>query len=410
MQTIKLPFTTDKKERIFEIQKEQSRLIGKCYQFLKSNPNQTTVTQFLNKQNTSLDSWMKQSAYYDAKAMLKADMELGKFRLFGGKKNLSKYKNGEITKEQFTNNRVMPIFVVGEGPQRGNRKFKIDLDENVIRFKLNRNELIELKLPTIRKNYKKQLEQLQYLAEQKTISITFRLDQEFVYISYDAPVIEKVNGNNVLGIDLNPNYIGVSIQSQKQNILFSRVYDIKQLTNANKQKHELSLIAKDLIKIAKAQGVKVISIEDLSVESKNHKKGKVFNKTVNNKWNRNDFVNYITKRANVLGIIVKKTLPHYSSFVGNIKNKGYCDPVASSIELGRRAVTGQTFYPTLLHNDILMKQLPELLLKCVSWKQLFDLMKKEFPDMRYRNSLPNKGSFKTHLHYASRVLKHNGVI
>ena len=153
----------------------------------------------------------------------------------------------------------------------------------------------------------------------------------------------------------------------------------------------------------------MVSLEDLSIEAKDHKKGKIFNKVVNNKWNRNDMIHYITKRAKFLGMKVRTINPKYSSFVGNLNNPEFFDPVASSIELGRRVIPNQEWYPVIPDREKLRKQLPEVTGTYRDWKELWGLVK-VIPHLRYRNSLSKDSSFKTFHHYRSDVLIHNGWI
>jgi hypothetical protein len=52
---------------------------------------------------------------------------------------------------------------------------------------------------------------------EKKIPVTIRLKNDKVYLAYDEKVVEKEKQfkrlfvNRVLGIDLNPNYFGISI-------------------------------------------------------------------------------------------------------------------------------------------------------------------------------------------------------
>ena len=52
---------------------------------------------------------------------------------------------------------------------------------------------------------------------EKKIPVTIRLKNDKVYLTYDEKVVEKEKqfkglfANRVLGIDLNPNYFGISI-------------------------------------------------------------------------------------------------------------------------------------------------------------------------------------------------------
>jgi len=172
MITIKLPYkTTDEnKAKILEIQKEQNRLFGKAYQFQKTNPTQKEMTCYLNQQNSTLDSWFIQSAFYEGKAWLKADLETYEdklsdwearkrkaisfkttkkaaiknkklkqkpslFRVFGGNKLRKDYNLGKISKDQYQKDKLAPISVVGESSKNGNRKFCLQIEKSMVIFK-----------------------------------------------------------------------------------------------------------------------------------------------------------------------------------------------------------------------------------------------------------------------------------
>lgn len=53
--------------------------------------------------------------------------------------------------------------------------------------------------------------------EERKLPISFRLKKDKVYVIYDEKIVEKEKqfkrlfANRVLGIDLNPNYFGISI-------------------------------------------------------------------------------------------------------------------------------------------------------------------------------------------------------
>ena len=74
---------------------------------------------------------------------------------------------------------------------------------------------------------------------EKKIPITFRLKKDKIYISYDESIVEKEKRfkelfqNRVLGIDLNPNYFGISIlefnQKDKFKVIFKECIDITKL-------------------------------------------------------------------------------------------------------------------------------------------------------------------------------------
>ena len=132
--------------------------------------------------------------------------------------------------------------------------------------------------------------------------VSFRIKHNKIYISYDEQVIEKnrrLNGlkqDRVLGIDLNPNFIGLSILKFNKNdnfqILLKQVFDITQLQiegSKNKVKFELQQIDNKIIQLCKHFKCSKIAIEDLSFKNsgKGHtRREKNFNRLCKNKWRR----------------------------------------------------------------------------------------------------------------------------
>lgn len=422
MKTIKLPYFTDS-EIIGSLQKEQNRIVGKIYQFIKQQRTQKEITQYTNSLDSSLDSWFLQSALYEAKAMIKADKELFKirlaeweenkskrkpklYRLFGGKKNRLLYDSKQITKDEYKQNKLFPLISIGQALSKGNRKFKIDLDNNKIIFKVNRNNHILLSLPKLRNNKQKELRILEELQNNKSVPITYKLDQHFIYISYEEQCIEKINGINHAGIDLNPNYIGFTINNKNNETVYSRLYKIKDLVDADKQRYELSIIAKQIIKLCQHYKVKNFTIEKLSIKSKNHNKGKTYNKNVNNKWNRKDFTHFIRSRCKIYGIGFKEVNPAYSSIIGNLLYNNLIDACASAKEISRRGISDQ-FYPALPDTNEINPLLADLLSKCQTWKEIGQKLKNS--KMRYRISA-EKAVFQSFISCKSLVYTAKGFV
>lgn len=75
----------------------------------------------------------------------------------------------------------------------------------------------------------------------------------------------------------------------------------------------------------------------LTIKSKQHGKGRTFNRLVNNSWNRFFFFNNLKKWCNLKNVKFQEISPEYSSFVGQIQNPTDYDMVAASMEIGRRA-------------------------------------------------------------------------
>jgi hypothetical protein len=89
----------------------------------------------------------------------------------------------------------------------------------------------------------------------------------------------------------------------------------------------------------------------------------------------------LTKYSNIRGIKQIKINPVYSSFIGNINYESF-DPVASSIEIGRRGIIkyirGAKMIPEFCMSNILNglgnnlpKKIYEDIHECKTWKELF---------------------------------------
>lgn len=80
-------------------------------------------------------------------------------------------------------------------------------------------------------------------------------------------------------------------------------------------------------------------MEDLNIESKDHKNGRSFNRLVNSQWCRDLFVHQIRKRLSLSMIQLEEIAAAYSSFIGNLAYRSLRlpDMCLSSIEIGRRA-------------------------------------------------------------------------
>lgn len=98
---------------------------------------------------------------------------------------------------------------------------------------------------------------------EKKIPVTIRLKKDRIYISYDEKTVEKEKRfkelfvNRVLGVDLNPNYFGISIlefnKDDKFKVIFKECIDISELQTKSKNKihFELYEINHHILKLCK---------------------------------------------------------------------------------------------------------------------------------------------------------------
>lgn len=374
--------------------------------------------------------WLVQSAVYDGNALFKSNGN--KRVLFGGKYSLVKYLKGLITKEQFKYARMLPLCSVGQANKRGNRLVDFDLCRNQVIYKPSRKYHKEIKFCPVKKKLADELAKVQELAEQKKMPVTVKFTDKHLFLTYDESLIynEAYKGlkhNRVLGIDMNPNYIGVSVIEFDKNdefkVLHKEVFDLTRLTKpsgessqhnkskyyTNKLKHETLAIAHKINKMVDYWKCSKLAIEDLSIKPANQNKGKAFNRLCNNRWERQLFVNKLKMLAAIHRYELVEVNPAYSSIVGNFAygSPNTPDMVAASIEIARRAYKKFEkgwFYPKF-NISHLNEQWKQTLSGVKSWKNLF--LKVKESKLKYRFLLSNYigNAVFRHNHYSQKVVK-----
>ena len=370
--------------------------IEKQILILKSKKRTKKVTRKIFKLNQKLshkNKCLSQDIVFGNRKLLSEISFLNNDKLNNKNKILEK-------KEQYINNRTLPIYVLGEANEKGNRFFKFDFINHKIIYKPNKNIKINIELYNY-KNYNNELCKLQELINNKEVAITVQLSKDYVSIIFDD---EKLNGYNLnlierrkevekikeehidndtktelikavynkyheelkqkklnnklsyryLSIDTNPDYIGCSILDKIEDnnikIVHTFCYDLtsnnlklpKELTNKdrlhynNKRKHGISHIWKDIFETFKYYNCGYLVLEDLNLKNKDLENKKA-NRKINNLWYRGLSDQLINKYCNLLGIIKIEINPIYTSFIGNLQYN-YIDPVNAAIEIGRRGI------------------------------------------------------------------------
>lgn len=379
--TIKLPLnlSDEAKSIVFKYQQNQNNVIRFTYNRLNEN-NDLTTSELTSLQksmsNIFIDSHFKNSASYKAKELIAQDN--GKV-IFGGKALFLQRCRDTISAKDFQIQKLLPLISIGESNQYGNRKFMI-LDTTKILFKPTKAEHIELQLPFLKKNLKKELGKVKVFQDNKTIPITFQLDTKYIYLSYEDKIVNETTNyeskyNRIMAIDLNPNYIGYSIIdwadendwkliangmfdlnhfSIKSKELKHLKWELKQIGKDGKERREIILkrlkhlngqrdhetieIAIRLFNLFKGFNCFLFGIEDLSIKSKDNVKGKNYNRLVINEWLRNGLIKQLEKRMERIHRKIIKITPNYSSFIGNLlyAELNLPDPILASVEINRR--------------------------------------------------------------------------
>ena len=374
MITLKIEYTATKDglDLIQEYRRQYSSVLHYAYNRRYEGVSEKETEKQLNSLNNIplIQSYLKRCAVKHATQLIEID---DKKRIFGGKKNFINRCKGKISRGEFLAKKLSNLYIIGEANQRGNRFVKINEDLESFIFKPTRKDEIVLNIGGKYKRYKSILNKLYHLQQDKQIPITYELDNEYIYLTYDESLVEQHIGykavkNRFFAIDLNPNYIGWSVVDWKSSsefeIIKSGVITIKELNDMdfnlkgyssdskeriyinNKRKFETREISKLLVNAAKYYKCEVFGLEELNIKSKDNKKGKNFNRLVNNSWNRDKLVKNIKKRCNIYNIRVMEAKSNYSSFVGNFlfRDLNLPDMTLASIEIGRRCYEFKSQY------------------------------------------------------------------
>ena len=327
--------------------KQYSSVIRYTYnRIIKNNvTNLSELEEIIKTKMLNIDeldaSWIKSA--------VKKAMELNSIGIggkdqkvyFGGKSNFFKRKYKKIDKLD----KSIPFDMRGScSDNNGNRKAELNVINNneiIFKPKLGIKQPIKLNLS---KNETKLLSLLELECRENKNYFNIKLDMDNVYISFDESKLKQEKKfqikNRILGIDLNPNWIGYSIQDFKNripNVVFKEIISLNELNNqpTDKKNYEIYEIVKHIIHKCFHYQINMVVIEDLKIKSKEYNKGKYYNKLLNN-WNRKDFINNLTKWLNINDIVLIHINPAYTSFMGQIDNPNDYDSVAASLEIGHR--------------------------------------------------------------------------
>lgn len=266
--------------------------------------------------------------------------------VFGSINQWKRFNNGIITKEEFNiiKNTNPVLFTGASNEIFGNRKIRLNISNKQIIFKKSRKEHYNLRLTTSNSRWK-MLEKLQSYFEYNSTPITYKLDNNYIYITFDESVLKEQEHdfikNRIAGLDLNPNYIAFTIRDfNDDSIIHKSVYDLTKLNEThskNKKDHEVVEIAKSISNFCEHYKVECVGLEKLTMSPKNHNKGRKLNRLLNNSWNRKKFSQNLIKRLNILGIKNQEIVCAYSSTVGCLDHPEETDSIAAALEITRRA-------------------------------------------------------------------------
>ena len=355
--------------------------------------------------------WFNQCAIKVGQQLFKKHKD--KKIIFGGKRLLINYLKKLITKEEYSKAKLLPINIQGEAKQKGNRLFNFDLINSKLELKLSKKKHQEIEFYKPSKNLYAELSKIQELVENKQLTLTVSLNNDYIWLTFDESLLnlqekfQNLKSNRVLGIDLNPNYIGLSVLEFNKNdefkVIHKQVFDLSALNVTskksssdrtskyltNKRKFELIQFCYEINKLINYWKCSKLCIEDLNIKSSDKGSGRTFNRLCNNVWNRNLVVNKLKMLSVIYVYELVEVNPVYSSFIGNLLygSENTPDMIASSIEIARRGYKKYSkgwFYP-IFSIEHLNEQWKQTLGGIEDWKSAFKQIKKS--KLKYRFQL-----------------------
>lgn len=365
--TLKIKYSCEKS--LLDVIRQYNSVLRFTYNRLFENNKLKTseITQMQKILNNCdlIGSHLRNSATYDAKSLL-SDTPV----IFGGLHLFLQRCKHKISKEEFGIRKLRPLNCVGEANKKANRLFKI-INNQTIQFNLNRQQHFILNLKSVGKKHTKELCQLMELQNRKQIAITYKLDLEYIYLTFDYNLLKNysydIKQNRVMAIDLNPNSVGWTVtdwtSENQYHVVQAGTFNLKPLNDfrnsksvasndkfhqyiTNKRRYEIIEICKQLFALCRYYHCEIFSMEDLNIQASDKGKGKGFNKLVNNNWCRNLFVQQIRKHIYASPTILIEIQPQYNSYIGNLvfRQERFPDECLASIEIGRRGYEFATQY------------------------------------------------------------------
>ena len=359
------------------------------------NKDQTSIRRdCVSKFNFT--SYLITCAVKEAYSIYKKFKDQEKKVVFG---DFKRYLKGLISKDDYKKSKNRGVYSEGDYMHYGNQLFQIDIENYSVVYKRKRNEHIVLNLCEKLSDKRKRILELLYLTmRNKQSPVSFRIKNDNLYITYDETVIEsfkkfkELKSNRILGIDLNPNYIGLSVlefdDKDEFKIIHKRVYDLSELNDnasTNKVRYEIKQIDNEMLKLCKHFKVSKLAIEDLKFKKNNKFWSKKLNKLCKNKFRYSSIKQHLNTLCNVHGVEFIEVNSAYSSFVGNFcyGSDSTPDMIAASIEITRRGYKKfqkEWFYPPMVTleriKEVLRNQWKkELKLDFKFWKKLFEKIK-----------------------------------
>ncbi len=343
--------------------------------------------------NSGIDHWIAHCAILEAASLPQRSI------VFGGRENLLRRQKGLIDNAQWKALRLRPMMSIGDRNYNGNRHFRLSGEGRVCTVTILKQPVI-LYLPEMHGTWGKLLRALSLLSPDKEISIQFRIDNKNLHITFDEMDLRRLapgetlilakdrdraasgrrargrgRGENyvaprpkiavadrpvhpqwldpipahpgrALGIDLNPNFIGLTIienTGDPKSLRDCRVLDshcirldIPKDASDDLVREVLSRAAGRAVRMARAWNTGLVVLEHGLGKLRSSTQNRALNRLINS-WGRSILLASLTRRVRLAGMIITTVPAAYSTTIGNLVFD-LPDPCAAAAEIARRGL------------------------------------------------------------------------
>lgn len=310
-------FKPEIKARILELMKSQCSAIHSAFQAIhKYEQTGNAVKKYVK---INFMKYLNQRYISDA-CVIASGIE-SDYALFGGKKAWKELQTGNITKEQWIQQRNNQLYSQGDVTKSGNPNIRIKDGKIFVNEPTERGRWLggSVFIPSKFKNWNSTCydARLTYKNNKFKIMVSFEVETPELVIT------SKING--AIGIDTNPDRLAIAETDKSGNLLNHYSVKLQRIQFAQKEKREydIQVAAKEIVLEALRLG-KPIVIEKLNFNKKNKSKGKGTKKFKRMKHNflHRKLTEAIKVQAIKQGVLVEEVNPAFTSILGKLKYRG----------------------------------------------------------------------------------------
>lgn len=269
--------------------------------------------------------------------------------IFGGKKRFQALQQGKIPPEEWRQARQNGLYCVGEKQKKGNANIRIHYAPLTEQFRLsvlldqgqpNERLTAPLQVPPV---FQPLFKLLARGPQAYTVRLLFDEKGHQIRVLVSTDLINSVvpNGKGMVGLDINPTGIGLTVTYPDGNFRASKWFAQPDLMYARKEKRDwlIAQLVKEIFAWFTSLGVNTLALEDLHF-TKKYGSSRKFNRVKSNFVYRR-LINAIYSRALKEQVAIKTVNPAFTSQLGTLKYAqmyGLNSHQAAALVIARRAL------------------------------------------------------------------------